>query len=55
MTLTHQIVMIHLATILHELLTLRKHWTCVEENKKLWTKNEILRWSYISYEFGHYW
>ena len=43
------------ATILYGFSTLRGYWVYVEINIILWSMNKTLKWSYISYELGHYW
>ena len=41
------IVMIHQATILHGLSTLREYWAYAKINRRLWPMGETLKWSYI--------
>ena len=47
--------MIHQATILHGLSTLRGYWVYAKINRWLWPMAEILKWSYIPYRLSHYW
>ena len=40
----HRVLMIHQTTILHELLTLRRYWACIDVIKRLWLVGKTLKW-----------
>ena len=49
------VVIIHQATILCKLSTLKRYWAYVEINTRFWPISETLMWLHILYGLRHYW